>query len=194
MTEGVKSPGSAAEPNPLLKLLVDLGPLVAFFAAYAKAGIYWATGVLMAATIAALVVSRVMFGRFSPAPLITAVLVVVFGGLTFWLEDPRFIMIKPTIINLLFAGVLAFGLATGRPLLKLVMGEAVQLTGEGWHKLTVRWIFFFVAVAVLNEVIWRNFSEATWVKFKAWGILPLTLLFAVAQIRLIQRHAAKLDA
>ncbi len=180
---------AAAEPNPLLKLLIDLGPLVAFFAAYAKAGIYWATGVLMAATVIALIASRTMLGRFSATPVVTAVLVVVFGGLTFWLEDPRFIMMKPTIINLFFAGALGFGLLTGRPLLKIIMGEALQLTAEGWHKLTIRWIVFFIALAALNEVVWRNFSEAAWVSFKAWVILPLTLVFAVAQIGLIRRHA-----
>jgi intracellular septation protein len=187
MTESAKSSGSG-EPNGLLKLLIDLGPLIAFFAAYAKAGIYWATGVLMAATVVALILSRTMLGRFSPTPVITAALVVVFGGLTFWLEDPRFIMMKPTIINLLFGGALIVGLAMGRPLLKLIMGEALRLTDEGWHKLTVRWIVFFFALAIVNEIVWRNFSEATWVSFKAWGILPLTLIFAFAQIALIRRY------
>ena len=187
MTESAKTSGSG-EPNGLLKLLIDLGPLIAFFAAYAKAGIYWATGVLMAATVVALILSRTMLGRFSPTPVITAALVVVFGGLTFWLEDPRFIMMKPTIINLLFGGALIVGLAMGRPLLKLIMGEALRLTDEGWHKLTVRWIVFFFALAIVNEIVWRNFSEATWVSFKAWGILPLTLIFAFAQIALIRRY------
>jgi intracellular septation protein len=190
VSEDAGSPGQSAE-NPLVKLLIDLGPLVAFFVAYARAGIYWATGVLMATTVAALVASRIMFGRFAVAPMVTAVLVVVFGGLTFWLEDPRFIMLKPTLINLLFAAVLGFGLLTGRPLLKVVMGEAVRLTDEGWRKLTVRWIVFFLCLAALNEVVWRNFSEATWVAFKAWLLLPLTLVFAVAQIGLIRRHELK---
>jgi intracellular septation protein len=189
MNQKVKS-SSGAESNALIKLLIDVGPLVAFFAAYAKAGIYWATGVLMAATVIALIASRVLLGRFSPAPLLTAALVVVFGGLTFWLEDPRFIMMKPTIINLFFAGALVVGLATGRPVLKMITADAIQLTDEGWHKLTMRWIFFFVALATLNEVVWRNFAEATWVSFKAWGILPLTFLFAVAQIGLIRRYTA----
>jgi intracellular septation protein len=193
MTENAK-PSSGGEPNGLLKLLIDLGPLIAFFAAYAKAGIYWATGVLMVATVIALVVSRTMLGKFSPTPVITAVLVVVFGGLTFWLEDPRFIMMKPTIINLFFAGALMVGLATGRPLLKMILGEAVQLTEQGWYKLTVRWIVFFLVLAIVNEVVWRNFSEATWVSFKAWGILPLTLIFAFAQIGLIRRHAVDQSA
>jgi intracellular septation protein len=192
MGEQAKASDRSTPPTPpLLKLLIDLGPLVAFFIAYARSGIYWATGVLMVATLIALFASRVLTGRFAVAPMVTAVLVVVFGGLTFWLEDPRFIMVKPTLINLAFAGVLGFGLLTGRPLLKLVMGEALHLTEEGWHKLTVRWVVFFVAVAILNEVVWRNFEEATWVLFKAWGILPLTLIFAVAQVGLIKRYEAK---
>jgi intracellular septation protein len=179
------------------KLLIDFGPLVAFFVTYyvaeryqPEAGIYWATGVLMAATVAALAASRLLLGRFSVPPLVTAALVVVFGGLTIWLQDPRFVMMKPTIINLIFAGVLGFGLVTGRPLLKLVMGEALKLTDEGWHKLSIRWLFFYIAIAALNEVVWRNFSQPTWVSFKTWGILPLTLLFAVAQVDLIRRYAA----
>ena len=179
---------SSGEPNQAVKLLIDLGPLLVFFLAYAKAGIFWATGVLMAATVIALVASRILLGRFAIAPLATAVLVVVFGGLTFLLDDPSFIKMKPTIINLLFAGVLGFGLVTGRPLLKMFMGEALHLSDEGWHKMTVRWALFFVAVAVLNEVVWRNFSEATWVNFKVFGILPLTLVFALTQISLIRRY------
>jgi intracellular septation protein len=132
-----------------------------------------------------------LLGRLSIPPLVTAALVVVFGGLTIWLQDPRFVMMKPTIINLIFAAVLGFGLITGRPLLKMVMGEALKLTNEGWQRLTIRWLVFFLVVALLNEVVWRNFSQPTWVTFKAWGILPLTLLFAVAQVGLIKRYEAK---
>jgi intracellular septation protein len=198
MTSEAKPAPSPEAAQSSAKLLIDFGPLVAFFVTYYVAeryqpelGIYWATGVLMAATVAALAASRLLLGRFSMPPLVTAALVVVFGGLTIWLQDPRFVMMKPTIINLLFAGVLGFGLATGRPLLKLVMGEALKLTDEGWHKLSVRWLGFFISMAVLNEVVWRSFSQPTWVNFKAWGILPLTLLFAVAQVSLIKRHEAK---
>ena len=132
-----------AEANPVVKLLIDLGPLLVFFLVYYRAGIFWATGALMAATIAALVASRVLLGRFAVAPAATAVLVVVFGGLTFWLDDPSFIKMKPTIINLLFAGVLGVGIYTGRPLLKTFMGEALRLTDEGWQNMTVRWLGFF---------------------------------------------------
>jgi intracellular septation protein len=180
------------------KMLIDYGPLIAFLATYFVAGrflpegsIYWATGVLMVTTVAALAASRLLLGRFSLPPLITAALVVVFGGLTLWLQDPRFVMLKPTIINLIFAGVLAFGLLTRRPLLKLLMGEMLKLSEEGWHKLTIRWIGFFLAMALLNEIVWRNFSESTWVSFKVLGILPLTFLFAVAQVGLIKRYEAK---
>jgi intracellular septation protein len=180
--------------NPLIKLLIDLGPLLAFFLTYAKAGIFWATGVLMVATLVALIASRLLLGRFAMAPAVTAVLVTVFGGLTFLLDDPSFIKIKPTIINLLFAGILAFGVFTGRPLLKMFMGEALRLTDEGWHKMTVRWIGFFLVMAVLNEIVWRNFSESAWVNFKVFGILPLTLLFAMAQVGLIKRYEARADA
>ena len=180
--------------NPVVKLLIDLGPLLVFFLTYAKAGIFWATGALMAATLIALVLSRVLLGRFALAPAVTAVLVVVFGGLTFLLDDPSFIKIKPTIINLLFAGVLLFGLMTGRPLLKLLLGEAFNLTEEGWRKLSFRWALFFLGLAALNEVVWRSFSESVWVNFKVFGILVLSLVFAMAQIGLIKRHEIKADA
>jgi intracellular septation protein len=182
-----------AEANPVVKLVIDLGPLIVFFLAYYRAGIFWATGVLMVATVAALVASRVLLGRFAVAPAATAVLVVVFGGLTFFLDDPSFIKMKPTIINLLFAAVLGVGLYTGRPLLKTFMGEALRLTDEGWQKMTVRWLGFFLAMAVTNEIVWRNFSEAAWVNFKVFGILPLTFVFAMAQVGLIRRHEAKAD-
>lgn len=189
-------PAKAVRPpeNPVVKLLIDVGPLVVFFLTYAKAGIFWATGTLMAATLIALVLSRLLLGRFALAPAVTAVLVVVFGGLTFLLDDPSFIKIKPTIINLLFAGILGFGLVTGRPLLKMFMGEALRLTDEGWRKMTLRWVMFFLVMAVLNEVVWRNFSEAAWVNFKVFGILPLTIVFAMAQVGLIKRHEARADA
>jgi intracellular septation protein len=118
----------------------------------------------------------------------------VFGGLTFWLDDPRFIMVKPTIINLGFAGVLLGGLAMRRPLLKILFGEAFNLTEEGWRKLSMRWALFFMELAGLHAIVWRNFSEGAWVNFKVFGILPLTLVFAMAQMGLIKRHEAKTGA
>src|SRR5262245_46762650 len=191
MADETTKPHSDANAKPLLKLLVELGPLVAFFLVYSRAGIYWATGMLMVATVASLVASRALFGRLLAMPVVTAVLVVVFGGLTFWLDDPRFIKIKPTIINLLFAGVLLAGLIMRKPLLKMLFGEAFNLTEEGWRKLSVRWTLFFLVLAALNEIVWRNFSEAAWVNFKVFGILPLTLVFAMAQMGLIKRHEAE---
>jgi intracellular septation protein len=142
----------------------------------------------MLATLAALLASWRLLGRVTAVPLLTAILVVVFGGLTFYLDDPSFIKLKPTIINLLFAGVLVVGLLTDRPLLKVLLGEAFRLTEVGWRKLTVRWALFFFALAILNEVVWRNFSESAWVNFKVFGIVPLTILFALAQIPLLKRY------
>lgn len=194
MSEDGKREGGATNARPLLKLLVELGPLIAFFIVYSRAGIYWATGVLMVATVISLVASWSLFGRLLAMPVVTAVLVVVFGGLTFWLDDPRFIKIKPTIINLLFAGILLAGLIMRRPLLKILFGEAFNLTEEGWRKLSVRWAVFFLILAALNELVWRNYSESTWVSFKVFGILPLTLVFAMAQIGLIKRYEAKTGA
>jgi len=190
MNEEAGRPAIAAPPNPNIKLLIEFGPLAAFGITYFTAGIFWATGVVMVTSIIALAASWKQFGRLLPVPLMTAVMVVVFGGLTFWLNDPRFIKIKPTIINLLFAGVLLFGLMTGRPLLKLLLGEAFNLTDEGWRKLSIRWALFFLALAVLNEVVWRSFSEAVWVNFKVFGILGISLVFAVAQVGLIKRYEA----
>jgi intracellular septation protein len=197
MSDQAGAGGGTGEVNPL-KLLFDFGPLVAFFAVYfvaerlqPDAGIYWATGVLMPTTVAALIASRLVLGHFSVPALITAVLVLIFGALTIWLQDRRFIYIKPTIIYLLFGGTLAFGLLTGRPLLKFVVGEALQLTDEGWRKLTFRWLGFFAGMAVLNEIVWRNFPESVWVWFKFPGILVLTFIFAIAQVGLIKRCEAK---
>jgi intracellular septation protein len=194
MSEEAKGSDAAAAQPHGTKLMIELGPLLAFFAAWFLADIFWATGVLMAASLVSVVASKLLLGRVSPVIIATAVLVVVFGSLTFWFGDAHFIKMKPTIINLLFAGVLLGGLLTGRPLLKLLFGEAFNLTEEGWRKLTLRWILFFVVMAVLNEIVWRNFSEGTWVNFKVFGILPLTLVFAMSQIGLIKRYEPKAEA
>lgn len=171
------------------KVLVDLAPLLVFFGAYLVAGIYWATAALMAATVISMIASKLWLGRISATLVMTTVLVIGFGGLTLWLNDPSFIKMKPTMINLLFAVVLAGGLLMGRNLLQLLLGEAFRLTELGWRLLTYRWIGFFVALAVLNEFVWRNFSEGAWASFKVFGILPITVVFAMLQIGLIQRHS-----
>lgn len=170
-------------------MLVDLAPLLIFFLVYLVAGIYWGTAALMAASVISMIVSKVWLGHISATLILTTVLVVGFGGLTLWLNDPSFIKMKPTMVNLLFAVVLAGGLLFGRNLLQLLLGEAFRLTELGWRLLTYRWIGFFIALAVLNEIVWRNFSETTWASFKVFGILPITVVFAMLQIGLIQRHS-----
>ncbi len=173
----------------IVKMLIDLAPLVVFFVVYLAAGIYWATGVLMVASVISMIVSKLWLGHISATLLMTTVLVVGFGGLTLWLNDARFIKMKPTMINLLFAVVLAGGLMMGRNLLQLLLGEAFRLTELGWRLLTYRWIGFFIALAALNEIVWRNFSEGAWASFKVFGILPITIVFAMLQFGLIQRHS-----
>ena len=190
---GVSETAKPATVQPAVKLLIELGPLLAFLLTLAIAGIMWATGVLMVAAVLALAASWHVFGRIAAIPAVTALLVVVFGGLTLWLDDARFIKVKPTIVNLLFAGLLTLGLILRRPFLKSLLGEAINLTQEGWRRLTTRWIFFFLGLALLNEIVWRNFSDAVWGTFKALGILSLTALFAMAQIGLIKRYAADGD-
>lgn len=179
---------------PLLKIVVEAGPLVAFFIANAKAGIFWATGVYMVAAAAALAVSWVMTRRLAIVPIVTLVFVIAFGGLTLALENETFIKMKVSIVNALFGIILLGGLAFGRSLLKPVFGEAMNLDHDGWRKLTLRWGAFFFAVAALNEVVWRSVSTDMWVNFKVFGILPLTLIFAMAQIPLMQRHVVEEQA
>jgi intracellular septation protein len=181
------------EAPALSKLALDLGPLLIFFGANAIGGIYVATGVFMAATLVALVAQRILHEKVSPLPIVTAGLVLVFGGLTLWLQNETFIKVKPTVLYLLFAGVLAGGLLSGRSLLPLLLGQMLRLTDEGWRLLTWRWVAFFVAMALLNEAVWRLFSTDIWVAFKTFAVLPLTLVFALAQSRLIERNALAQD-
>jgi intracellular septation protein len=177
--------------KPLLKLALDLGPLVLFFAANGRYGIFAATGVFMAAVLAALLVSYVLTRRLPIMPVITAIIVVVFGGLTLVLHDATFIKVKPTIIYGLFGGVLIGGLLFNKPLLGVVFDSLFHLSEEGWRKLTLRWAMFFFALAVLNEIVWRNVSTDTWVTFKIFGVLPLTLLFGALQVPLLKRYAVE---
>lgn len=172
----------------LLKMLVELGPLVLFFLVNAKAGIYWGTGCFIGATIVALVASHLLFGRIPAMPLISGFFVIIFGGLTLWLHDDVFIKLKPTIVNTIFGLTLFAGLYTGKSLLKYVFGDAFKLTEEGWRKLTFRWACFFLTLAVLNEVIWRTTTTDTWVSFKVFGIMPMTMIFALAQMPLLKRY------
>lgn len=179
--------------NPLLRLALDLGPLLLFFGVNAYYGIFAATGVFMVAILIALIVSRMLTGQFAKMPLVTAVFVLVFGGLTLYLQDETFIKIKPTIIYLLFAGILLGGLLVNRVFLASLMGDAFDLTETGWRKLTVRWGGFFVVLAILNEIVWRSTSTDTWVAFKTFGLLPLTLIFAASQAGLLMKHSTSTE-
>jgi intracellular septation protein len=175
--------------SPALKILVEAGPLVSFFIANAMAGIYWGTGIFMAATAVSIAISFGLTGRIAIVPLIGAGFVAVFGALTLWLHDDVFIKVKVTLINGVFGCVLAGGMLFNRPLLQHVLGESLQMDPDGWRKLTWRWAGFFFGIALLNEVVWRHFDTASWVNFKVFALMPLTMLFAIAQLPLMQRHA-----
>jgi intracellular septation protein len=173
--------------NPLFKILIEAGPLVSFFIANWLGGIFWATGIFMAATAIALVISRVTTGKFAVMPLVSAGFVAVFGALTLWLHNDLFIKVKVTLINALFGAALFAGLYWNQIFLKLVMGDAVRMTDEGWRSLTIRWAIFFLAVAVANEIVWRSVSTDAWVNFKL-ALLPVTLVFALAQAPFMTKH------
>jgi intracellular septation protein len=192
------------EVNPVLKLVLELGPLMVFFFANARGEwliqrfpaladlggpIFVATALFMIATAAALIASWLIMRSLPIMPLVSGVVVFVFGALTLWLHDDVFIKMKPTIVNALFAVVLLGGLAFGKSLLGYVFDSAFHLDAEGWRKLTFRWGLFFVFLALVNEVVWRSFPTDTWVAFKVWGIMPITLLFTFSQMPLIMRHS-----
>ncbi len=177
--------------NPMLKLVFDLGPLVLFFIANSHYGIFAATATFMVAVLAALAASYAMTRHLPIMPVVTAVIVVVFGGLTLILHDATFIKVKPTIIYALFGAVLLGGLFFNKPLLGMVFDSLFHLTEEGWRKLTWRWAIFFFVLAVLNEIVWRNFSTNVWVDFKVFGVTPLTFVFAALQTPLLKRHGVE---
>jgi intracellular septation protein len=182
------------DQNPMRRLALEAGPLVVFFLANQFWGIMVATALFIAATLIAVAASIRIERRWPVMPIVSCFFVVVFGGLTLWLDDAIFIKIKPTIVNLLFAALLFFGLATGRNLLKIVMGQMLDLSEGDWRTLTWRWAGFFVVLAIVNEVVWRSFSTEFWAGFKLFGIMPLTILFAMAQLPLIMRSQSKADA
>lgn len=174
--------------SPLIRLALDLGPLLIFFAAFQYLGIYGATALFMIAVLVALALDYIRERKFSPIPLFTAVLVVVFGGLTLYLKNETFIKMKPTVLYGFLGLSLLGGLIFNRLFIKYVFGQAFDLTEAGWRKLTWRWAFFAIGLAVLNELIWRNFATAIWVDFKVWAIIPLIFLFALAQTPLVLAH------
>ena len=183
------------EPRGGAKLLIDLGPLLVFFLVNflapvpAVMKIFVATGAFMIAMVVAMIFSALRYQRISPLLWFSGIMVVVLGGLTIWLHDETFIKMKPTLYYVLVSGLLFFGLATDRPLLQGVLGGTYPgLDTNGWKKLTRNWAIFFAFMAVLNEAVWRNSSTSFWIGFKIWGALPLTFLFAAANIPMLLKH------
>jgi intracellular septation protein len=177
--------------HPVLKLALELGPLLVFFLANQRAGIFTATGIFIAATLLSLGVHYALVRKLPIMPLVSGVVVVVFGGLTLALQDEHFIKLKPTIVNTMFGAVLLGGLYFRKPLLAIVLDSMFDLTDEGWRKLTFRWALFFFFLALLNEIVWRTQTTDFWVSFKVFGIMPITIAFALAQTPLLMRHEAK---
>ncbi|HEX6377391.1 MAG TPA: septation protein A [Allosphingosinicella sp.] len=194
MTEAKK------EPSAFGRLMIDLGPLLVFFLVNFLAPvpdlfrIFYATGAFMAAMIVAMMVSYLRYRHISPLLWFSGVMVVILGGVTIWLHNDAFIKIKPTIYYLFVAGLLTFGLMTGRNLLKMVLGTAYPgLSERGWMLLSRNWAIFFAVMALVNELVWRNSSTNFWVGFKLWGFLPATFLFALANVPMLMRHGMEMD-
>ncbi|MND96765.1 Intracellular septation protein [compost metagenome] len=200
------TPTKEEKQKPGLKMALELGPLLVFFfgnlrgewlvgkfpALSAIGGpLLIATALFMVATVISLIISKIVFKHLPVMPFVSGVVVMVFGGLSIWLQDETFIKMKPTIVNTLFGVVLLGGLVFGKSLLGYVFNAAFNLDAEGWRKLTLRWGIFFLFLAVLNEVVWRNFSDEAWVNFKVWGTMPITILFTLSQMPLIMRHTVQ---
>lgn len=202
MTTDTKPPVS-----PLFRMALDYGPLLVFFVANLLAGkiglpdmvdslaqVIIASAAFMIASVAAIIVSKWKTGHISPMLWLSAGLVVVFGALTLYFRDDTFIKMKPTIVYAMFSAILTFGLLTGRPLLQQLLETAYPgLSATGWRKLTVNWAIFFAFMAVLNEVVWRHSTWDFWVGFKLWGAVPLTLIFAAANIPMLLRHGLQVE-
>ena len=201
MSGAAANPTEAKPINPLLKLALEFGPLAIFFFVNSYGDrwfgvaedrrIFVATGVFIAASLLALALSKIVMNHLPRMAIVNAVVVTMFGGLTLALDDAFFIKVKPTIVNTLFGCVLLGGLYFGRSLLALVLDSVLQLDEEGWRKLTLRWGLFFFVLAALNEVVWRTQTQDFWVAFKVWGVMPLTMIFALAQTPLILKHEIK---
>ncbi|CDZ40000.1 septation protein A [Neorhizobium galegae] len=214
--ESDTTPTAADRHHPMLKLALELGPLLVFFFAnlrgeWLAATFPWlsvlggplfiASGLFMLATVVSLVVSKIVLGHLPMMPFISGIVVLVFGGLGIWLQDELFFKMKPTIINTLFGVVLLGGLLFGKSLLGYVFNAAFQLDDAGWRKLTIRWGVFFLFLAVLNEIVWRGANayylpdvkaaDNFWVAFKVWGTMPITLIFTMTQMPLIMRHTVQ---
>ena len=180
--------------KPIIKLVSDFGPLLVFFIIYFRNDhdLKVAIPPFIIATLISLIVIYFMERKIPMVPLTGAILITLFGGLTLYFDNKIFFYMKPTIINLLFAAILFFGqFLSKKPLLKMLFQNALELTDEGWKKLNLRWIIFFIFVAILNEIVWRTQSEAIWVNFKVWGLLPISFLFVASQIPLMNKYKLK---
>ena len=180
--------------KPLIKIIADFGPLLIFFIIYfnSENNLKVAIPPFIIATLISLVVIYFLEKKISMVPLTGGILITLFGGLTLYFDNKIFFYMKPTIINILFAGVLFFGkFFTEKPLLNIFFQNAFNLENEGWKKLNQRWILFFLFVAILNEIVWRTQSEAFWVNFKVWGLLPISFIFAASQFPLINKYKLK---
>ena len=184
-----QGPGAGA------KLLIDLGPLLVFFAVnFIRGDIMEATIAFMVAITIALLISKLKYRHISPLLWFSGAMVLILGGITIWLHDETFIKIKPTIYYAMVAALLSFGLMTGRNLLKMVLGTAYPgLSEHGWRLLARNWAIFFAAMAIVNEAVWRTTSTDFWIGFKLWGFLPATLLFALANVPMLMRHGLQLE-
>jgi len=180
--------------RPIIKFATDFGPLLIFFIIYFKNenDLKLAIPPFIVATLISLIVIYFLEKKLPMVPLASCILITLFGGLTLYFDNKIFFYMKPTIINLLFAGVLFFGkYFTQKPLLKIFFQTALDLEDRGWKKLNDRWIFFFIFIAILNEIVWRTQTEAFWVNFKVWGLLPISFIFAASQISLINKYKLK---
>ena len=177
--------------KPFIKFVTDFGPLLIFFIFYYKSGLDLSVAIppLIIATLVALAIVYILEKKIPMVPLLGGIFITLFGGLTIYFNNPIFIYIKPTIINILFGLALLFGkFFSSEPILKKMLGKSIQLTDEGWEILNKRWGYFFFGLAILNELVWRTQSEEFWVNFKVWGILPLTIIFTAFQISIINKY------
>ena len=172
----------------IYKLLIDIGPLAVFFIFYTRSGLQASILPFMIATVIAVMFSYILEKKIPIMPTVAAGIVLIFGGLTIYFDNEVFFKMKPTIINLLFALILYGGMLIRKPLLKILLGAALKLEEEGWRILTYRWIGFFIALAILNEIVWRTQSTDIWVNFKVFGILPITFIFTMTQFPLIKKY------